>query len=374
MRKISSLSRIVWLLSFVLTSQLAGAAPSAELFSAEVVVPEESVSARNKGIREAFQQVLMRLTGSRSVQKRQGIANLMGQAASYVQQYRYRLQQDEGSEALPTRFIRVSFDRQAVIRALRELDQPVWLNHRPEVLVWLVADRGGRRAMVDVETEPGIRQALMNQAAVRGLGLRFPLLDLEDQSRLTASDLWSGFEDGIRAASVRYTHTAILVGRLSQRNAIDWISDWSLLDKGNLEQFPTISANLLDLQLMDAVDLAMDYLARRHAPIAGNDAPVKLSVRVTEVQSVADYAHVMRLFKEQPAMHRLAVRAAHSRGLDLDIWYRGGRDALENDLPVALVSEFASLQYSVPLDTGSVGSGLGVPDLPETDLLIRYQH
>jgi len=378
MNRIIKTSCILWLLACGFISPQILANPA--LYDAEVVVSEESVSARNTGIREAFKQVLIRLTGSRSIQERAGLSALVDQSASYVQQFRYRLQQAEAptgtdtAEGAPTRYLLVSFDQQAVARALRELGQPVWVNHRPVVLVWLVADKSGKRSVIDVESDAKIRQALKGQASLRGLDLRFPLMDLEDQAQLTSADLWNGFEDRIRLASGRYSQSAILVGRLSQLDAANWSSRWYLLERENSEQLPAISANLIELQLMDGVDLAMDHLASRHAPVVGDDAPVQLAVRVTDVRSVSDYARVMRLLNEQPATHKILVRAAHTNGLDLDVWYRGGRAALERNLPVALVAEFAAMQPMVPIaPITPMGTGSTLPS-PEVDLLIRYQH
>ena len=59
--------------------------------------------------------------------------------------------------------------------------------------------KGGARTLLSSGNEPAARAAAVAQAQQRGMPLQLPLMDLEDQGKLTAADLWSDYRAAIHA-------------------------------------------------------------------------------------------------------------------------------------------------------------------------------
>ncbi|HIP52560.1 MAG TPA: DUF2066 domain-containing protein, partial [Chromatiales bacterium] len=174
--------RLAWLLAALLFSLSALAAPATELYEAEVEAGGQDATARNKAIRAALQQVLVKVSGNRQILQREGVARELGNASSLVQQYRFR-KEGEGDEG--RLWLRASFDSTAINRMLRRHRLPVW-GTRPTVLAWLAVDRKGQRRFLTRERFPSAYRAMKQAAQRRGLTLLSPLLDLEDRRALKA--------------------------------------------------------------------------------------------------------------------------------------------------------------------------------------------
>ena len=305
-------------------------AESADLYMGEAPVSGEDAQERNRAILAAFDQVLVKLTGSRSVATRTGYQELLAKAPLLVQQYRYRMDeaQDDG---VAQRFLTVRFDPPAVDRMLAERAWSIWREPRPRLLVWLVKDEGGQRNMVSADLSPDIRSALRQQAQARGVELQLPLLDLEDQSQLTAADAWSGFEPRIMAASQRYGGGPILVGRLKFLGGERWQPDWTLYDAARTQAFAAAPGGLTDV-MREAVDMAADFLAVAYAPSVAVTGPAPVRVTVTGVYALGDYAKVLGIMGNAPGINRLSVRRPAGDLIVFDIWLDGDATDLSQGL------------------------------------------
>ncbi len=310
-------------------------AVSADLYGAETPVSGEDAEERNRAVSAAFGQVLVKLTGSRSVATRSAYQELLAQAPLLVQQYRYRIA-EAGADGAPQRLLTVRFDPPAVDRLLAERAWSIWREPRPRLLVWLVKDEGGQRTMVSPDLEPAIRAALRRQAQARGVEMQLPLLDLEDQSQLTAADAWSGFEPRILAASQRYGSGPILVGRLKSLGNGRWQPDWTLYDSARTQAFAVAPGGLGEA-MVEGVDMAADFLAVAYAPGVAVAGPAPVRVTVTGVYALDDYAKVLGIMGRAPGINRLSVRRAAGDLIVFDIWLDG--DATDLSQGLAQIAE-----------------------------------
>ncbi len=307
----------------------AGGWAAVDLYAAEVPVASDAADERNRAIGAALSAVLVKVTGSRAVTSRPGVDGVLAEAPGMVQQYRYRL--DPAAPDGGGRLLWVRFDPQAVERAVAGQGWPVWRQARPRLLVWLGADRAGRRSLLSPEAAPELAAALRAQGEARGLAVQWPLMDLEDQARLTPADLWSGFEAAILEASRRYGEGPVLVGRLSARTGGGWRPEWTLYDRGGAQRFAADSGDLAAV-LRAGVDQAGDLLAARFGPVpvAGGQAPAR--VRLSGVATLADYAAILQLLGQVPGVSRIALRAAAADTLSFDVWLSGAAGALADAL------------------------------------------
>lgn len=324
-----AMKKLIFLLAVCLSLLLYGPlhAESLNLYQAEVPVQDDSAAERSRGLSEALQRVLVRLSGNPRVSGHPGAAQVLGKAGSLVQQYRYRV----ASEPAEQRYLWASFDSGAVDRLVRQAGIPLWSSQRPRVLVWIATESGGRRQLLNFESDAEASQALTDAAQRRGMPLQLPLLDLQDQAALSVADVWADYETAIRAASERYPHDVILSGRVRRLSGNSWRAEWSLWERDRQQSFDSGSLPFA-AALQSGIDSAQDRLAARYVPALDGDGPESVRMAVVGIHSLQDYGAVMRLLGAQEPIHRLSFHEVRGDRLVIDVWVDGGATTLANNL------------------------------------------
>jgi hypothetical protein len=360
---IVTMSKSLLLLALLLMSLPLFAARVGGLYEAEVPVAGQETAQRNQAIIAAFKEVLVKVTGSRGTLRQPRLASDIAEAPRYVQQYRYRLQpvetvlqppaeeqpqQPDGEPpqppavegiepepVAPERMLRVRFDEDAVNRLLRQRGLPVWGETRPAILLWLTTEQDRRRTMLVPEAEADTLNAVFGVADQRGMPLLFPLMDLEDQSRLHISDVWGGFADNIRQASERYGPDAIITGRLIQFAPDLWRASWTLYLDGDSLIWDS-EGDSLAMAAEAGTQAGIDMLASRFALATGGGVGAdRTIVRISGVGDLSAYARVSRYLREQAGVEELELVLTEADALVYSIQVRGGRKALEQGIALS---------------------------------------
>ncbi len=316
----------------------AAAAPVAQLYSAEVPVADQSAEERNRAIREAFLEVLVKVTGSTSQAARAGSSGLADQAQRFVQQYRYGVAPSGPGAPAPGgdpegdgRLLWVQFDGDGLVRLLRDNRLPVWGDNRPLVLVWLAVESGGSRRLVLPDGFPDLVQGIASQAADRGIPILFPLMDLEDQDALPVSDLWGGFVASIEGASARYRPDLVLVGRVSKVGKRIWRANWSLYQDGRAAEWRG-EGDGLEAVGRDAMQQTANRLADRYAPAGGETALATMLVGVAGVGSLRDHVSTRRYLESLSPVESLETARVEPETAVFRVRFRGVPQTLEREL------------------------------------------
>ncbi|QYZ66876.1 MAG: hypothetical protein OI74_00190 [Gammaproteobacteria bacterium (ex Lamellibrachia satsuma)] len=318
------------------------------LYEAAVPVVGQGAQARAPAMREAFGQVLIKISGNRDLLQQEDLAKRLKRAPRYVQQYRYRMLEQPLSDdpapvvdpenPLPDRLLWVRFDEKAVNRLLREASVPVWGGTRPSTLVWLTRDAKGRRTLYQQDMEPELATTVTETADQRGLPVVMPLMDLEDRNALQVSDLWGDFEENIRRASQRYLPDVILAGRLHRQGGQAWSGDWTLYLPDGVEQWQIQGKSDLALA-REGVQQAVDLLAARFAPQSASQGVEALRIRVSGMLNLADYVLVKDYLRSLVMIEQLDLLAAGSEQVSFLARVQGGREALERGILLGGVLE-----------------------------------
>lgn len=293
------------------------------MFVAETAVDDEGSETRNRALSALLADVLVRVSGDAAIVSRPAAREVVAAAPSLVQRYRY-LAVDAGDGT--QRLLRAWFDADAVQRRMRESGLPVW-TRRPRVLLWLAGERDGRRELLNLELLPEARDAVLLRSRELGMPLQLPLMDLEDQARLTPADLWAGYRQGIALASARYPHDVVLGGRVREHRDGKVSVDWTLLESETSSDFAT-RADGLPAGLADGVAQAQRQLASRYAPVAASVPADGTRVLVRGVDDLAAYARVLTAMSGlDPSVGR-ALRVAHGDNLVFELTPPVTADAL----------------------------------------------
>lgn len=288
-------------LLFLSALPLARAEPVGGLYEADVPVQSQEPAARDAAMRRALEQVLVKLSGTRQVLQNPQLREAIAAAPGYVVQFYFR--HDDGPavaapeavpEATPRALLHVSFQPAALDELLHRAGEPRLSANRPATLVWMVSDDGSARRIVNAESDPGAIASLLRQADQRGVPLMFPLLDIEDGMAVTPEQLWSLDAAAERTASQRYAAESVLLARVVQSSAGEWLGEWQQRLGEELLAGTGQAATLPELQQQMAGFVA-EALAARYAIRATLENAEELRIRIDGVSSYAAYLELGRL-------------------------------------------------------------------------------
>ena len=211
---ISSLMMVAWL-------AFAGApADARDFYSASVPVADsDSPEARAEGLGRALRQVVTQVTGDRQFADSARLQPEYASAARYATEYRF-VETPEGL-ALEVRF------EPSAVDVMLQRQGAVGREDRASVLVWLAGPVAGVDQLLPADLAAAWDTV---DLALRGGGYTMvrPLMDFEDQTRLSAADLARRSGSPIREASVRYAPDAMISAYLAG-GGDQWQADWMLL-------------------------------------------------------------------------------------------------------------------------------------------------
>lgn len=324
----SAVTRPFVLTALLLTAGLASTAAAVEvatLYTADVAVNNEAEDPRKDAYERALRKVLLRVSGSGLSRNPAAIAELFGEPASYVMQFR--------SGANDTLW--VSFDGEAIEQTLRGAGQSVWGAERPLTLVWLAVDWGqGNREIIaaddrdrseqasrSIDRNKRLRQRVLEIAEQRGLPLVFPLLDTVDLQGVTFSDIWGGFDDRIIKASQRYDTDSILIGRIraSSGRRENWSYFFNGVDRSWNGSPETVVGQVADL-------LASEFAV-------GGDAPAStVALAVSGVATLEAYGSLQKLLAGVSLIESVVTTGVSGDRISYRVEVRGGADRLRRAL------------------------------------------
>lgn len=266
-----------------------------DLYETRVWVDSQDKKERSDKIKEAFTEILIRVTGRADIAQSGGHPNIqtaIETATRYAQQYRYlKYKPQDNPDPAKRLVLWVRFDEAAVTSLLRSNNIPVWGKTRPATLIWLVIDNRGQRELIGNDSQHVARDILKNQAHHRGIPLRLPLLDLTDRAALRTSDVWGNFESTILKASQRYQTEAVLVGRVFQTFSGHWNARWSLYADSR-RQDNTFDGASIEEVLRPGIDTTAENLASRYALVGQADTSSVL-LQVKDIKNLKDYNRVI---------------------------------------------------------------------------------
>jgi hypothetical protein len=301
----------------------ASAARVDDLYGGIGILPDGRQNRLNTAFDGALSQVLVKVTGLPEMGSPAARARLFPDSASLVQQY----------SMLPDDEVRVEFDSAAILRALDRAGQPVWGIERPLVVLWLAIDLGGGQRMIMIEgsltPDPSdadglesVRKVLSDAASGRGLPLVLPLVDAEDRSRVSFSDIWGDFRAPVVEASARYGAGAVLIGRTRSLDSTQRGVRWTLVAgneqaswQGDLGSGPAYAA---------------EFLSKRLATYANSAG--SLRVLINGVNSLDTYGQLKKYFQSLNIVESFTVSRVDADRIEFELVVRGDVNRLSRTL------------------------------------------
>jgi len=322
-------------------------------YQAIVPVKTQSAEERKAAAKRGLAVVLVKISGDSSLKGRAGSLNA-NTAWSYVQSFQYDALLDEGLQGQGfQRNLQLSFDPSVIRKLLSDMNANFWPTSRPKILVWLVEDTSNSRRLINKDDSTGaLYKGLRHAAMSRGLPLSYPLLDLEDQNKVSADEVWALNEAAIRDASARYSADVIFVGRVSKISSGRIRATWQFLHAGQSRFYDSQSQNYKQVGLAGLDPLA-DFLSQRYAIAASRPATQQLPgivMHVSNVNGFADYRRLLDYFESQAVFNDIVVEEVSNNILKLRMQAQVPVSQIENTLALnnSLIPDVANSTGELP--------------------------
>ncbi len=299
------------LLLLILLVGASGGVPALQMpiYEGESVLAAGQDAQDDGALRAALVQVLMKVSGDRSIAADAGLAAVLGDARRIALTVAARTQADG------TRVLVANFDPGAVHDRLAALGRPVWHDDRPPVLVWLGIDDGNQKQIANANQIAALSEMTL-RAQQRGLPILLPRMDGVDQNRINPVTLWGAPPQTILAAGQRYGVQTMLVIRLSR--GTPWRARCTLIDGRSYEDWEQSDPQSNAL-LVAAIDGATDRLARRYAVEPQGSSIGGVDWWIEGVRTPQDYATVAGYLGRLEFVRDLRVLRAEGDGLQMHL-------------------------------------------------------
>lgn len=317
------------------------AEPVSGLYQVREAVTSQQPEERGVVLGKALETLVLRLTGDAKALQAPGLEGVRKDPQQLVSQYVY-----EGDTLI------VDFDPLTTENKLRQAGLALWGANRPAILAWwLNAGVEGFSLLGDgQEAAAPLRQAAQN----RGLPLRLPLADLQEQLLATPETLGADQPDALLPASERYAADALLAVQAREEGG-QWQAEWRLWLGDSREQGKAQGAD--QKALADAVLLAVsERLAPRFVIKPGAASALLVEVQGTDLARYANLSSLLEPF---------AARLIKVKGDQLTWQVNASAEQLRAQLALTGLQEIPA--DAAPLDATAPADG--APAAPPANLL-----
>lgn len=297
------------------------------LYEGESMVHSQGEEQRAAALPRALGQVLVKVTGDAAAAADPAFARALGNAASLVQQYRYREDVVNVGGAPQVRSVLIArFNPQAVDALVAAAGRTLWPAPRPRPLLWLAIDDGRGPRLVG-EAQQNAVSSLTRRASERGLGLAFPLGDAQDQTLGGPQAVWRDDIGAVRDAALRYGNSPVLIGKL-RRGGAGWQGEWILIDGGTqLHRWSASDANAATV-LAAGADGAASSLSRHFSARILTGPAGDYEVMILGLVDGDDYGRLLAYLKRVPVIRSIQPLQGSGDTLRLKLALSSGVEGL----------------------------------------------
>ena len=147
-----------------------------DLYLGQVQVTNQTSMAQQAGVRDAFRQVLVKLTGNSQILGTAKVDELLTHVDDYVAALGYTALSESAMSSNNANIgLEVNFSKPALDQLVRAKKLPVLPSNRPLMLIWMIGDdaQTGRRQFVNSLATPKIAALVAEKLQQRGIPFVF---------------------------------------------------------------------------------------------------------------------------------------------------------------------------------------------------------
>ena len=313
-------SRTEWLaaaallLVLLLIAPFTQALPVTGLYEQTISVSNQSESERQRAYRQAFQQVLVKVTGETRWLEHPAITDALRMSASYVSEVSYR---------------------------------------SASILLWLTLQTAdGRRVALGSGSEHELIVQSEAFAERRAVPVLLPLLDLTDRRLVTRDQGWSLDSAALQTAAQRYGADSVLAGRILETPDGQWVGLWRMLFRDRNETFDHLDAvdsDYMAVPLDRLTSMLANYFGLVLSEFEQRDS---IRVEISGINDMQSHRQVVDYLSSLSMVEQVSLTALRPDSIELRLDLAGTRQML---------SEFISLGRD--LEPGNFAPGEPLPQV-----------
>jgi len=316
--------KFFYILLLLVVSLSVNAVEVTDLYQAKVVVGSQAKNDRDIAIKEAMRSVLLKVGGTSSILSNSSMNSALNNFQQYLIQFSFK-------KIAKQAYLTASFNEDKIKQLFAAADLPLWGNLRPQILLWLIDERGLTRTIISESSFSKYPLLIQQFSEQRGLPISLPLMDLTDLSKIHVSDVWGRFAGPIKKASARYQAEASVVIRLSNSSLVtnneqfddecdllcrqnNFVLDWRMftqdqpIDQSLSKKYQGNNRQLLlKLALNDVTQKIYQYYA-----LNSNDNK-QLIIDVANVDSMRRYVEICTFLENLSSVDSVSLVAANGK-------------------------------------------------------------
>ena len=287
----------------------------------EVKIPEDQYTNTNDGLNKAFNQLIQKLSGSRSKKFLWRIGDAKLNKIEFVSSYSTEIIEDQ-------EFLTVKFNSEALIPELRRIGTPLIGFNRPVILILLKIDTGESAPLYLGNYESSdklsleIKQIFQNIALERGVYLELPEFDLEDQNLLNQVNILFSPSDYIQEKFYNDAFLEIELVRIG-------INQWSV--NGDLETLSPIQEKEVKAFFQNSVHAFLDNFLEVK-PLEPGVSGERVMVTIQGLNNFTDFQSVESELDKIFAIKSRSFHAFERTKIDYIIQLFQTKDSLMKEL------------------------------------------
>lgn len=282
------------------------------LYQVRVDVKGQSKSEKDEALKEAMQQVLVKVSGKVATLQTPEIQSQVSSPNQYIKTYSYdKAQNGQGL------LLKVDFAKNKIDALLSRYKQSLWGASRPLLLVWLADSSSRNKRIVSVEDEI-IKPYFIRAMDERGLPITWPYADNIDTSKLSFNQLWALDNNAISIASEGYNPDVILSGRIQKQPSI-WRFDGRLIQSQYSTAIRAKSESKIGLSRKIAAIVA-EKLANQYAiKIQDASERERKIIKIEGIKNFRSYHSLMDYLKNKTGINGVTPTHIQDTTLTLEL-------------------------------------------------------
>ena len=263
------------------------------LYTIELQAADKTLNERNALFLQSFEQVLLRLVREPSISTMPSIQVAKEQIDKYVSSFLYKDILDSNTNALFK--LKITFNEKMINSLLKEANIPYLGKNRPVILTWLLVEANNGFKLAGEQEQEFFISKLEKLAIENSIPLVFPLLDIEDLSKIQNIDVFNSGTISFEEFSIKYNADLILIGKVSHF-AGQWYGKWNML--GNNYSEWNINATELDELYNQLVNILKINLINNYAAnIADQNNDNVINMKIMGISSIENYFNILNYLK-----------------------------------------------------------------------------
>lgn len=236
------------------------------LYQVTVVVKEQSNEMRWSAALLGFKEILVRKSGNAGILQSPEVQQAYSKVTAYLQKYQYRKVKEQQKVFFE---LSLNFEPHLIDDLIRDSGMSIWGSSRPVTILWLAVEKNLKRKIIK-DGKSKLSEVVYANALRRGVPIVLPLMDFEDNLKVSFSDVWGRFNNTVEEASQRYAADSIVIGRVNKAGN-NWQAKFSYLNSGVESQFELIAGSLEAL-LASLTDHIAEVLCQKYCVVEAGES------------------------------------------------------------------------------------------------------